>query len=86
MVDASCAPTEYVYFEQAGQSVPDCPDQARSKPSVFCATTEAEGWRVIIYDAAMKQTEDDLDIMESLEALKEPPGVSLDDLRRELDA
>jgi len=86
MGNASCAPTEYVCFEQTGQSVPDCPDQAHAKPSVFCAATGSEGWHVIRYDDAMKEAEDDLDIMESLEALKEPPGVSLDDLRRELDA
>jgi len=86
MVKASCVPTEYIRLDVAQQEDCDYPSQACAKPSVFCAATEANGWHVIMYDAAIQQAEDQQDIEDSLEALKEPPGVSLDDLRRELGA
>ncbi len=83
MVKASSAPTGYVCFDQTEQSACDSPDQACARPSVFCQTT---GWHAVRYDTDSQQAEDERDVEDSLEALKEPPGVRLDELRRELGA
>ncbi|GEM_PF-1614355 len=83
----------------AEQSELDFPNEACAKPSVFCPATfcpateaeglqvvVAEGWHTVVYDTGSQQAEDERDVEDSLEALKEPLGVSLDDLRRELGA
>ncbi|HPC94925.1 MAG TPA: hypothetical protein PLU87_08290 [Sedimentisphaerales bacterium] len=95
MAKALFIPQGYECLDVAEQSESDFPNESCVKPSVFCPATEAQGegqvvaakgWHVIVYDAAIQQAEDQRDIEDSLDALKEPPGVSLDDLRRELGA
>ena len=46
-------------------------------PSTFIHATEANGWHTTRYD--------DQDIADSLEALKEPPGIDLDSFRATLE-
>jgi hypothetical protein len=77
MVRASCKPTEYSYLEQS---------QEPEVGSLFCLATEANGWQIVRYDVNTQEAENEVDVEDSLEALKEPPGVSLDDLRQELGA
>lgn len=85
MTQASCIPTEYQNLGQEETSFFSS-GRAESEPTVFSSATAENGWRLTVYEAAIQQAEDEADIRDSLEALKEPPGISLDELTRELDA
>jgi hypothetical protein len=76
MMKANCIPTEYTCLEQPEQ--PAC-------NSPFYFATEENGWTVTRYDNFDQGTQDETDIRDSLESLKEPTGIGLDDLRQELD-
>jgi hypothetical protein len=85
MVKASYAPSEYQSREQESTSEFFSSGRAESVPSVFCSTTSENGWKLTRYKTASQKAEDEADIRDSLEALKEPSGISLEDLKRELD-
>ncbi len=85
MAKASCAPTEYQSFGQEATSGFFSSGRAEPVPSVFCFATSESGWRLTRYKTAGQGAEDEADIQDSLEALKEPRGISLDDLKRDLD-
>jgi hypothetical protein len=85
MVRADCIPTEYRCLKQPEASEFFSSNQAYSVPTTFCLATEATGWRPIRYDANSQRAEDEADVQDSLEALKEPQGIRIEDLRRELD-
>jgi hypothetical protein len=84
MVKASYVPSEYQSLEE--EATPRFLSSGRASPipSVFCSPTSENGWRLTIYKTASQVTEDEADIQDSLEALKEAPGISLEDLKRDL--
>lgn len=87
MVKASYVPTEY-QSQQETTSGFFSSGRAESVPSVFCSATSKNGWRLTRYKTASQEgqeAEDEADIQDSLEALKEAPGISLEGLKRDLD-
>jgi hypothetical protein len=85
MVRADYLPTEYRCVRQPETSMFFSSSQAYPVPTAFSVANEDTGWRVVKYDARQKRAEDEADIPDSLEALKEPSGLSLEDLKRDLD-
>jgi hypothetical protein len=77
MIKSNCLPTEpeYVCLEQ--------PDQP-THTSPFHFASEKTVWNVVRYDNFDENTEDEADIRDSIEALKDPHEISLDDLKRDL--
>jgi len=85
MVNASSAPTEYVRFNPPETEVDDRIDVEHFP---FVATNLTEGWHPVAYDVEGHQVdmEDEGDVQDSFEALKEPRGKSLEEFREELGA
>jgi hypothetical protein len=83
MVKASYVPAEYQTIEQVTSGFFSSA-RAEPVPTVFCSATPAKGWKLTRYDRSTEREEDEADIQDSLEALKEPQGISLEDLKREL--
>ena len=86
-VKATYVPTEY-----QSQQETTCgffsSGRAEPVPSAFCSATRENGWRLTRYKTASQEeqeADDEADIQDSLEALKEAPGISLEDLKRDLD-
>ena len=79
-------PTEYQKFSQGEPSAFFSFGQAEAVPATFFAATCENGWHLTIYKTPERQAEDESDVRDSLEALGGPQGISLDDLKRELDA
>lgn len=77
-------PTEYRYFKQTDQPA-FFSGEASSVKTVVCLATPENGWTLTRYDTGRQPDEDAADIRDSLEAIKEPRGISLEDLTRELD-
>jgi len=85
MVNASSAPTEYVRFNPPGTEVDDRIDVEHFP---FVATNLTDGWHPVVYDVEGHRVdgEDEGDVQDSLEALKEPRGKGLEEFREELGA
>lgn len=87
MVKASYVPTEYQSQQEEAPGFFSS-GRAESVPSVFCSATSENGWKLTRYKTASKETqeaEDEVDIQDSLEAMEEPSGISLEDLKQDLD-
>ncbi len=95
MAKAVCVPEGYKCLDLTEQSESEFPNEACAMPSsVFYAAIGPKekrselvvqgGWRVVVYDTDNQQAEDEEDVKDSLEALNEPPGTSLEEFREEL--
>jgi len=77
-------PTEYRNLGKEGTSDFFSSSRAEFVPSTFYSPTPENGWRLTVYKTPEQQAEDEADVQDSLDALGEPQGISLDDLKREL--
>lgn len=79
MVHASSAPTEYIPMSSPSDAETD-------ERSLSIVTTLAEGWHVVKYyeEGHQVDAEDERDVQDSLEALKEPKGIGFDEFREQL--
>jgi hypothetical protein len=85
MARADYLPTEYSRVIQPEASTFFSSSQAYPVPTVFSVASEDTGWKVVKYSDGQEGAEDEADIQDSLEALEEPAGISLEDLKRDLD-
>ena len=82
MTEATAKPAEYTELVQQGDSFHSF-NMGHCEPSQY-VDAQCAGWKLTIHGQHDQNSEDEADIQDSLEALKESKGVDLEDFRREL--
>ncbi len=83
MTVATHVPSEYKYVKRGDQPAVFSGEAVPVK-STLCLATAENGWTLTRYETASQEAENRADIQDSLQSLKEGPGISLDDLKRDL--
>ena len=85
MVRATYVPAEYKFIKHSDQPA-FFSGEASPVKTTLCLATPENGWKLIRHDIGKQSPEDERDMLDSLEALKEPRGISLEDLKQDLGA
>jgi len=82
MTESSIVPGSFKLIEQKDESFHSF-NQGESVVSMFVDSSR-DGWKTVVYEAAVEALQDQIDVEDSLKSLKESEGVSLQDFRQEL--
>jgi hypothetical protein len=82
MTESSIVPGSFKLIDQEDESFYSF-NQGEPVASMFVDASR-EGWKTVVYEAAVEALQNKIDIEDSLKSLKESEGVSLQDYRQEL--